>query len=474
MKRSERMIWISVVAFLMVLSLFSIFINEACAGTISAKMPYLKKFVKVLNIIERDYVKDGVDQEKLINGAIKGMLESLEDPHTAYLPDKFMKEMNTTSDGKYGGVGMIISEKDDYIIVVTPIEGGPSFKKGIRAGDMILSVDGESLKGVNVSEAADMLRGTPGTKVTVEILHKDVKLSIDIVRAIIDLPSVKYDYIDNKYGYLRIIQFAGTTDKYVKEALEEFNKKKVKAIIVDLRYNPGGLLGQVIDIVDYFQDEDVIVSTLGRSAFDNTVSKATSHTTIVDKDIPVIVLIDNGSASASEIFAGAIKDTKRGILIGEKSFGKGSVQTIYRLDNDGVKLTVAEYYTPSGISINGIGIEPHLIVKEPEFSEEEKKDLAKLYEDKILDKLMNENSDPSDKQINEFVKRLKDQGYSLSDRFLKKLIKNAAEIDDDKKAVYDIEFDLQLQKALEVLEKGIILHDKTGFFIKDLDKNDNT
>ena len=361
MKKIERSIWIVAVTLLLIISLFGIFINDASAGNIISKMPSFKKFIKVLNIIQRDYVdEEEIDQEKLIDGAIKGMLEALNDPHTVYLQDEYMKDMNTTSDGKYGGVGMIISKKDDYIIVITPMEGYPSYKKGIHAGDMIISVDGASLKGVSVSAAADMLRGKPGTKVNVEILRNDMTFEVDIKRAIIDLPSVKHAFINNKYGYLRIVQFAGTTTKYVKEALNEFQKKEVEAIIVDLRYNPGGLLSQVIDIVDLFQSEGIIVSTRGRSVFDSRASEASERTTIVNKEIPVIVLIDQGSASASEIFAGAIKDTKRGILIGEKTFGKGSVQTIYRMGDDGFKLTIAKYYTPSDICIDGIGIEPDI------------------------------------------------------------------------------------------------------------------
>ena len=380
---------------------------------------------------------------------------------------EYMKDMNTTSDGKYGGVGMIISKKDDYIIVITPMEGYPSYKKGIHAGDMIISVDGASLKGVSVSAAADMLRGKPGTKVNVEILRNDMTFEVDIKRAIIDLPSVKHAFINNKYGYLRIVQFAGTTTKYVKEALNEFQKKEVEAIIVDLRYNPGGLLSQVIDIVDLFQSEGIIVSTRGRSVFDSRASEASERTTIVNKEIPVIVLIDQGSASASEIFAGAIKDTKRGILIGEKTFGKGSVQTIYRMGDDGFKLTIAKYYTPSDICIDGIGIEPDIEVKEPELTDKEKEALKKLYDDKVIDKLIEKNTDPTEKEIEASINRLLDTGYNLPRRYLKKLIKNAAEIDDDKKPVFDLEFDIQLKKAVEVLDQSKIKHTEDGFYLED-------
>ena len=269
MKKTERIIWISVVSMFLFLSLFTIFIKEARAGNFNFNDNYFEKLEQVLKIIQRDYVDENIDNEKIMNGAIKGMLDALGDPHTVYLSEKDMEDMMTTSKGNYGGVGMLISEQDKKIIVISPFEDSPAYKKGIKAGDYILSVDDVSLEGKTVEEAANLLKGEPGTTVKVEILSNGVKYSVELKRALIDLPTIKHDIINDKYGYLRISQFAGTTDSHVKDALEEFKQKNLKGIIVDLRHNPGGLLSQVITIVDYFQDGGVIVSTKGRNAFDH-------------------------------------------------------------------------------------------------------------------------------------------------------------------------------------------------------------
>lgn len=221
----------------------------------------------------------------------------------------------------------------------------------------------------------------------------------------------------------------------------------------------------VIESVDYFQDDGVIVSTRGRKESENKVYEASKFNTLVNQNIPVIVLIDKGSASASEIFSGALKDTKRGILIGEKSYGKGSVQTIFQLVNDGFKLTIAKYYTPSNISIDGIGIEPNLEVKGLDLNDDEKQILKKIYDNKIIEKFVSENPNPSAKDIDDYVKGLINKGYIISDKYLKKLIKNAVEIDNSEKPIYDLDFDTPLQKAIEVFDKGMIKSGKDGYYL---------
>ncbi len=351
---------------------------------------------------------------------------------------------------------MHISQKNEMIIVIAPMEGTPAYKKGIKAGDYILSVDGKSLKGISTDEAANMLRGPAGTIVKLEILSGDISYTLEITRANIVLPTVKHSFINNnKYGFLRITEFSGTTAEKVENALKDFTDKNVKGIIVDLRYNPGGLLSSVIQISDYFLKEGIIVSTVGRE--ENVVNKAKFFDTLVKDEVPLIVLIDNGSASASEIFAGAIKDNSRGILIGEKSYGKGSVQSIYQLDaNEGFKLTIAKYYTPSGISIDGIGITPDITVKDPELSDEEKLVLKKLFTDKAIDKILTGKKNLDDAKISGLVAELQNAGYKLNTRSLKKLVKNAAEIDRDEKDIYDLEYDLQLKKAVDVLDKNYL------------------
>lgn len=466
MAKKERIVWIIAVSALLFISLFGIFVNDAFAGSVSSEFPYIQKFLSVFNSIKKEYVdEEKIDDKKLINGAIKGMLEAIGDPHTNYLSDKDMNDMNDTSSGNFGGVGMIIQSKDDYIVVVSPIEGTPAYRKGMKSGDLLISVDGQSLKGVEVNEAANRLRGVPGTSVKVEFIREEIKYEVEIVRAIIDVPSVKHTTIKDKYGYLRITHFTGTTDGYVKKALKEFTDKNITGIIVDLRANPGGLLSQVINIVDYFQDEGDIVSTKGRN-YQNSVNKASRINTIVKNEIPVIVLVDNGSASASEIFSGAIKDLNRGILIGEKTYGKGSVQTIHQLGSDGFKITIAKYYTPANISIDGIGIEPHIEVKEPELSEEQKLLLQKMFKDKAVENIVKSVKNPTGVEIESMTKQLAVSGYDLPARYLKKLIKNELEITSENKEIYDLEYDLQLQKALEVLEGNLLEYKDGKYYLK--------
>ncbi len=452
MSKIERSIWIGTVSFLTVFLLFGIFIGDAKADT-GVQSGSFNKLSRVMRMIKSEFVDiDNVNDEALENGAIKGMIDSLGDKHSNYLSVEEMKEMNTTSDGKFGGVGMVISKKDDYIVVESAIDDTPAYNRGMKAGDLLISVDGVSLKGVSVSEAANKLRGTPGTNVKVEFTRYGVTQEVTIRRAMIDVPSVRSDFI-NDVGYLRLTQFTGTTSGYVKKTLRDFKSKNVKGIIVDLRSNPGGLLSQVIEIVDMFQNEGVIVSTKGRNIGENTVSNASSFNTIVPIDTPIVVLVDKWSASASEIFAGAIKDTKRGVIIGEKTYGKGSVQTIIRLGQDGFKLTIAKYYTPSGTSIDGIGVVPDIIVEEPEFTEDEKNDLEIILKDNLIDKFIDSTPKPSEEQITVFLKDIKDKGIKLSDRYLRRMIRQRIVNEDGKKQIYDLEYDTQLQKAMEVINK---------------------
>ncbi len=456
MKSRERFLWITLTCTFAFVILFTLFVNASTSSSVSNKS--IQKFLTVLEKVKRDYVDDkALDDKKLINGAIKGMLDAIGDPHTVYLSPEELSDLRSTSEGAFGGVGMIISERDDYTVVVSPIEDTPAYKKGMKPGDLIITVDGKSTKGLRVDEVAKMLKGTPGTSVKIEFLRDEVKFEVELIRANIDFPSVKSGYIgdNNKYGYLRITQFAGTTSKHVHDELIKLMNNKIEGLIVDLRMNPGGLLRQVVEIVDYFQDDGVIVSTKGRSIFSDSIEKANKFNTIVPKNIPMIVLIDDGSASASEIFAGAVKDTNRAILVGDKSYGKGSVQTFHELDGgvDGFKLTIAKYYTPSGICIDGIGIEPDIKVKEPEFSEQEKETLKKLYTDKIIDQYVKKNPKANQDEVNKWVAELKTKGYNLPDKYLKKLFKNALDISVENKPPYDLEYDIQLQKALEILNK---------------------
>ncbi len=469
MKKSERFIWIATVSILLSTGLFVIFVNSASAGSFGQPFPYMQKFMSVYNSIKTDFVdSDKADDLALVNGAIKGMLEALGDPYTQYLSPDEMTEMRTTSTGTFGGVGMIITEKDGYIGVVSPIEDTPAFRKGMKTGDLLISVDGETLKGVTVGEAAKRLKGVPGTGVKVEFLRDEIKYEVEIIRALIDVPTVKSDVINNKWGYLRITQFSGTTFEHVKEAIAKLNTKNVQGFIVDLRMNPGGLLDSVINIIDLFQDEGVIVSVKGRRLNEETVTKSNKFSTMIKGNIPVVVLIDGGSASASEMFAGAMKDNKRGVLVGEKSFGKGSVQSIQLMGDgtDGFKMTTAKYYTPSGISIHGIGIVPDIEIKEPELTDDEKETLRKLYKNKVIDDIVKDKSDISDEVTVKFIKEIQSKGYALSDNYLRRLIKNASSYGKEGAPIFDLEYDIQLKTALDLLDNNKIINTDTKYSIK--------
>ena len=470
MKKKERTFWICSVCVLLAFYTFTVFVNNATAANFNMQaFPYMNKFISVFNAIKSDYVDaDKVDDKTLINGAIKGMLEAIGDPYTAYLSEKDVKDLQTTTTGTFAGVGMIITEKDGFIGVVSPIEGTPAYRKGMKSGDLLISVNGESLKGVSVSDAADKLKGAPGTSANIEFLRDDVKYEVELIRAIIDLPTVKHDVINNEIGYLRITQFSGTTDKHVKESLLDFKSKNVKGIIIDLRQNPGGLLSSAISIVDFFQDKGTIVSTKGRRLKEQTVNSATSFNTIVAKDIPIVVLIDGGSASASEIVSGALKDTKRGILVGDKSFGKGSVQSIQFLPDgtDGFKMTTAKYYTPSGVSIHGIGIEPDITIKEPDLTEDEREGLRKIYKDRVIDNFVKEHHNPTNKEIDSFLGDLKAKGYVFTNTMMRRLLKQTLDYDNSSAPIYDLEYDIQLKKAVEILTNGSIKYHKGEYSIK--------
>ncbi len=328
------------------------------------KEPYesLKVFTDVLHIIEKDYVKP-VQTKELIYGAIKGMLNSL-DPHSSFMTPKMYKEMQVETKGSFGGLGIEITMKNGVLTVIAPIADTPAYKAGIKAGDQILAIEGKPTKNMTLMDTVRRLRGKKGTKVTITIMRKGFTKpkNFTIVRDIIKIKSVRSKLYEKHYAYIRISQFQERTDddfvKAVKE-LEEKSGDKIEGMILDLRNNPGGLLNQAVKIADRFINKGLIVSIKGRDEGDNIAFQAKASTTIVK--YPVVVLTNGGSASASEIVAGAIQDHHRGVIMGEQTFGKGSVQTIIPLsDGSGLRLTTALYYTPSGRSIQAEGITPDI------------------------------------------------------------------------------------------------------------------
>ncbi len=326
---------------------------------------YLKMFSQVLNLIENNYVTN-VSPKKLIYGAINGMLSSL-DPYSCLMtPDEY-KELEIETKGSFTGIGIEITIKDGILTVVAPIEGTPAWKAGIKPGDRILKINGKSTKGMSLLDAVKLLRGPKGTKVTITILRNDRTIkTITLVRDVIPIRSVKYKFLEPGYAYVRITSFQENTPKELERALKKLEKKeKIKGLILDLRYNPGGLLSSAIDVADEFLNKGIIVTIKGKNKNSKMEFKAKPNPPGEEHHYPIVILINHGTASASEIVTGALKDNHRALVVGERSFGKGRVQTVIPLDDGyAVKLTTAFYYTPNGICIDKVGIEPDIEVPE--------------------------------------------------------------------------------------------------------------
>ena len=325
-------------------------------------------FGEVLEKIKNDYVDD-VDQSKMMESAINGVLQSL-DPYSAYMSPTLFKEMQTDTRGEFGGLGIEIGMEAGVVKVISPIDDTPAAKVGIKSGDYIVKIGDEQVQGKSLMEAVKLMRGPIGTSINLTVRRKNVKkpLEFNITRKIIEVKSVDSEILgkNKNLGYVRLKSFNENSDKQFLNIVKQYEKNsKIKGYIFDLRNNPGGLLTQAINITDLFLDDGEIVSTKGRKVSETRKFFAKKGDEIKGK--PIIVLINNGSASASEIFAGALKDHKRAIILGENSYGKGSVQSIIPLRNGGgMRLTISKYYLPSGNSISEVGVTPDIIIEETE------------------------------------------------------------------------------------------------------------
>jgi carboxyl-terminal processing protease len=373
----KRVIWVAVVAMLAG-GTFAGVARTMAAGQGANDYESIEMFTDVLSLVKKSYVEE-VDTKKLIYGAINGMLASL-DPHSAFMPPETYKEMKIETKGSFGGLGIEITIKDGMLTVISPIEDTPAFKAGIKASDHIVKIDDKFTKDLSIMEAVKRMRGAKGTKVTLTIMREgfDKPKEFQLIRDIIQVKSVKYKVLDAGYGYIRIAQFQEkTTDDLEKalQAVKSENGGNLNGLVLDLRNDPGGLLDQAVKVAEHFLEEGkLIVYTEGREK--DSKMRFMSRRGNKEPSYPIVVLINSGSASASEIVAGALQDHKRAVIMGTQSFGKGSVQTIIPLsDNSGLRLTTARYFTPSGRSIQAKGITPDIVVERMELSSAiEKKD----------------------------------------------------------------------------------------------------
>ena len=355
----------------------------------------LRTFTGVLDAVKQDYVESVKDKD-LLENAIRGMLSNL-DPHSAFLDAEAFQDLQVGTSGEFGGLGIEVGQEDGFIKVIAPIDDTPAAKAGIRPGDLIIRLNDTSVKGMTLSDAIQKMRGKPNTAITLTIIREGIKkpLKLKLVREVIQVKSVKSRLLEPGFGYLRVTQFQAKTAQSLQQdlqTLEQQNKAPLKGLVLDLRNNPGGVLNGAVDVADDFLDDGVIVETKGRGNGSDQSYKATPGDLL--KSAPIVVLVNGGSASASEIVAGALQDHHRALILGERTFGKGSVQTILPLGNGtAVKLTTARYYTPKGRSIQAAGIEPDIKLKPLKVGADENSESDFIKEADLTGHLRNDRSD---------------------------------------------------------------------------------
>lgn len=457
MFKNERKIWIAITSILLILLVFAYFSPVLKSmGVFKPKDDFFNKLQNVLNVVEKNYYVDPGTEEDLYVGAAKGIIEKLDDPYSSYLTPQEIKDRIESLQGKFGGIGAWVGYRDGYVIIIKPIKGYPAYKAGLLPYDKIIEVDGVNVVGKSLDKVVSMLKGDPGKEVKILIKREgvDEPLTFTIVRQVIEIQFVKWGKIDNKIGYIRIEQFGDNADKGMKKALEELiDKDKMKGIVVDLRGNPGGYLDVVLNILDMFLDKKLLVYTEGRNKSFNKQYFST-NVKLVPDDVKLVVLVDEGSASASEIFTGVMKDYGRATIMGTKTFGKGLVQQIFNLpDRSAIILTVSQYFTPKGYQINHKGIEPDIKVEPLKLTDSEKLKVSILIKDKYIANFVKKyGKNYSKSQFESFKKQLKTRNLLINDFYLKKLIFNEI-TKDDVDMLFNLTYDTQLQAAYKQIKK---------------------
>ncbi|MFZ3089291.1 MAG: S41 family peptidase [Nitrospirota bacterium] len=429
---TKNMKRISYITLLIIIALMGTFIGRGLESgkvfALAETYEELKVFTEVLSLVQKNYVEETKSKD-LVYGAIKGMLNTL-DPHTSFMPPEVYKEMQVDTKGEFGGLGIQIGIKDNMLTVIAPIEGTPADKAGIKAGDKIIKIDGKPTKDMTLIDAVGKLRGQKGTKVAITIVREGIADPFDVMltREVIKIQSVRSKIVEGNIGYVRITQFQEQTGDDLKKALKKLESDKVQSLIIDLRNNPGGLLTMAVEVSEQFVESGKLIVFIKdrKGEKDEFISRITGPV----KSYPMVVLVNEGSASASEIVAGALQDWGKAIVVGTQTFGKGSVQTVIPLsDGSGLRLTTAKYYTPKGKSIQSTGIIPDIVIKPP---------VPKTAKDGKERPILREK---------DLEKHLKND--TIKEEPAPKIEEEAAPIAFDEKSEKE---DIQLQKAIELLK----------------------
>ncbi len=456
----ERIAWTVVTAVLLAgLAFFALSPRLLAGSTEDETQAYLSTIGQVFREVRDTYVDaDKAGPKTLYEGALKGMFEALGDPYSMYLSAAEWTDMTDISTGSFGGVGLEITKVDKVgAQVVSALEGTPGYRAGVTAGDIIVKVNGNSMAELGLSAIRDTLRGAPKTDVTVTIKRGEtVQFDTTITRDIIQLRTVKYTMMPGNIGYLRLSEFTPQSGEQCREAIRSFMAAGYTSMILDLRGNPGGLLNSAVDVANLFIEQGLIVQRKSqRVQSENMVYNARKNRMLVDPGIPVVVLVDRFSASAAEIVSGALKDYHRATLIGEKTYGKGSVQSVQGLGDGGFRLTTSRYYTPAGastdVSIDKKGIEPDRTITETPLSDAQQKSLNDLLNGTFVKDFVKASPTPSDAELTRFITTMHEKGIALDDRYLRRLVRVQQNITNNNPPPYDLDFDIVLQAAVKAL-----------------------
>lgn len=447
-----------------------VFLPSSMVAQTDAENEYLKathmRYIKYVYDFLQAYYVDPVSPEVLYKGAIEGMLNSLQDPYTTYISadTTIGRDLQDTQSGSFGGIGVTITKKaistpemPAYVEVTSPIEGTPGWKAGLQPGDFITEIDGTRTDSITQEEVLSKLRGKPGTDVKLKILRgKKLEFSVKITRAIIEVPTVKYAMIDNEIGYARLITFNPNSAPRLEEAILDLQRKGAKKIIFDLRGNPGGLITSAIDVASIFLHKGFVVSTKSRIPSHNMVYNVNEKMKKLPLDVPLVLLINQGSASASEIVAGALKDYKRAYLVGSKTYGKGLVQQIVPLSReDSFKFTVSRYYSPSDANIDKLGIPPDLKIEYDSFTENEEKEAMTLLESNAISKFTHSKKNLTKTEMEAFAKKLKDS-YNIREKLLMMMIRSEYSRN-HAIPTFDLDYDEALKASYDLMRTKDVL-----------------